>query len=77
MGSMKGHFPYLSSVVTLTEYVACKRVSIGDVAYVVKTGTTELVPYHVVKSLQLIWCSGTRRFHLRVPDLQMCCSDLT
>ena len=32
---------------------------------------------HVVKSLQLNWRSGTRRFHLRVPDLQMSCSDLT
>ena len=27
--------------------------------------------------LQLIWRSGTRRFHLRVPDLQMNCSDMT
>ena len=30
-----------------------------------------------VKSLQLIWRSGTCRFHLRVPDLQMSCRDLT
>ena len=29
------------------------------------------------KSLQLIWRSGTRRFHLRVPDLQLSCGDLT
>ena len=27
--------------------------------------------------LQLIWRSGTRRWNLRVPDLQLSCSDLT
>ena len=31
----------------------------------------------LIKSLQLIWRSGTRRWNLRVPDLQMRCSDLT
>ena len=36
-----------------------------------------LVPCPQVNSLQLIWRLGTRRFHLRVPDLQMSCSDLT
>ena len=41
------------------------------------TGINILVPYLYIKSLQLIWRSGTRRFHLRVPDLQMCCNDLT
>ena len=30
----------------------------------------------ILSSLQLIWRSGTRRFHLRVPDLQMSSSDL-
>ena len=41
-------------------------------------GTTAVVRYQKfeVKLLQLIWRSGTRRFHLRVPDLQMSCSDL-
>ena len=34
-------------------------------------------PLIPVKSLQLIWRSGTRRFHLRVPDLQMSCSSFT
>ena len=29
------------------------------------------------KSLQLIWRSGTRRWNLRVPDLQMSCNDFT
>ena len=50
---------------------------IGNVILVAITGTTSLVPYLKVKSLQLIWRSGTRRWHLRVPDLQMSCSDLT
>ena len=47
-------------------------------------GATILAPCHVhdvVKSLQLIWRSGTRRWNLRrwnlrVPNLQMSCSDL-
>ena len=30
-----------------------------------------------VKSPHLIWASGTRRWNLRVPDLQVSCSDLT
>ena len=33
-------------------------------------------PLILFKSLQLIWRSGTRRFHLRVPDLQRSCSYL-
>ena len=37
--------------------------------------TNVLVPCYVVKSLQLILRSGTRRWNLRVPDLQMSCSD--
>ena len=41
------------------------------------TDTTLLVPCLYVKYLQLIWRSGTRRFHLRAPDLQMNCRDLT
>ena len=36
-----------------------------------------LVPNSVVKSSLLLWKYGTSRFHLRVPDLQMNCSDLT
>ena len=50
--------------------------TIGDVALVAIPWTTSLVPYLQVKSLQLIWRSGIRRFHLRVPDLQMSCRDL-
>ena len=30
-----------------------------------------------VKSLQPIWRSGTRKFHLRAPDLRKCFRDLT
>ena len=44
------------------------------VTLVIISGTTIMVRYFWVKSLrQLIWRSGTRRFHLRVPDLQMSC----
>ena len=50
---------------------------IRHVTLVAITGTTILTPYHIIKSLQLIWISGTRRFHLRVPDLPKSCSDLT
>ena len=39
-------------------------------------GATNLVTSYVVKSLQFIWRWGTRRCNLRVPDLQMSCSDL-
>ena len=34
-------------------------------------------PIFKLKSLQFIWRLGTRRFHLRVPNLQMSCRDLT
>ena len=37
------------------------------------TQTTILVPHLQVKSLQLIWRSGTRRWNLRAPDLQISC----
>ena len=40
-------------------------------------GDTILVPYHVVKSLHLIWRSGTRRWNLPIPDLQISCNVLT
>ena len=51
--------------------------STGNVALVVITGTAILVPNLEVMSLQLIWRSGTRRFHLCVPSLQMSYRDLT
>ena len=38
---------------------------------------TILVPCHVFQSPQLIGRLGTRRFHLRVPDLPISCSDFT
>ena len=37
---------------------------------------TTLVPYPVVKTLELIWRLGTRRWNLCVPNLLMSCSDL-
>ena len=40
-------------------------------------GTNILVSCHLVKSRQLIWRLGTRRWNLRVPNLQMNCSDLS
>ena len=46
----------------------------GNVTLVTTIGTTIPVPYLSVKSLQLIWRSGTRWFHQRVPDLEMRCS---
>ena len=33
--------------------------------------------HHLVKSQPLFWRLGTRRLNLRVPNLQMSCSDLT
>ena len=40
-------------------------------------GTTILIPCHIMKSLQLIWRSGTHRWNLWVPDLQTSCCDMT
>ena len=51
------------------------NLSKGHVTLVATIGTTILVPYHWVKSLQLIGRSGTRRWNLRVPDLPMSCGD--
>ena len=59
-------------------YVAeqVSHYTIGYTALVANTGTTILGSIFYVKSLQLIWRSGIRRFYLRVPDLQMGCRDL-
>ena len=57
-------------------------IGIGHVTLVAIVGTTILVPksslffYVKVKSLQLIWRLGTRRFHLWLSNLQMNCRDL-
>ena len=41
----------------------------GDVALLAITGTTKLVPYHIVRSLQLIWGSGLcYSFGQGIPD---------
>ena len=44
---------------------------------VATAATVILVTWHVVKSVQLIWRLGTRRWNLRVPNLHMNCRDLT
>ena len=53
------------------------HISVTRPQWVNIAGATILTPCHVVKSLKLVWRFGTRRFHPRVPDLQMSCSDLT
>ena len=47
------------------------------VILVVITGIATLVGWYVVKSLLFIWRSGTRRWNLRVPDLQISCRALS
>ena len=75
-GIEKAFIRFHSSVPnTITSLVTLSKT--GHAALVDITGTTKLIPFHSVKSLQLIWRSGTRRFHLRVPDRQMSRSDLT
>ena len=66
----------VSVVVNITSPIC---LPIRHVTLVTIAGTTILVPYRQVKWLQLIWRSGTRtrRFHLRVPDLQMNCRNVT
>ena len=48
-------------------------LTVGHVCLVPIIGTTEGVSYLYVKSVQHIWRSNTRRFHLRVFDLQVSC----
>ena len=48
-----------------------KHREMGYVTLVAFAGTTVLVSCHVVKPLQPFWRSGTRRWSLRVPDLQL------
>ena len=50
---------------------------IGYVTLEAIAGTNILVPYLSVKSRQLIWRSGTRRWNLRVHVLPMSCTSLT
>ena len=52
-------------------------ITIGHVTQLGITVTTNLVPYHFVKSLLLIWRSGTRRWYLWITNLQLSCSGLT
>ena len=52
-------------------------VWIKDVTCQPLLGLLSWYPVIIVKTLQLIWRSGTRRWNLREPDLQMSHSDLT
>ena len=57
--------PHLSKVAvpeTACHSEACRLAAIA--------GTTILVPYHVVKSLQVIWRSGTRAGARSLNELQ-------
>ena len=54
--------------VVIFKVICSDVVTIGHSVLVTITGMTKLTPYHLVKSLQL---------DLRVPDLQISCSDLT
>ena len=47
------------------------------VTLVAITGAIKQIPTQLVKSLQFIWRSGTRKFNLRVSNFQMICSELT
>ena len=78
--------PYKSAVLLASYAVQCKctnhviRWSLcgwGMSPWWLFLGLFILVPCPQVNSLQLIWRSGTRRWNLRVPDLQMSCNDLT
>ena len=59
-----------------TKYMVMQFQTMGHVVWWPVLGQITWYPLTLVKSLHLIWRSGTRRFHLRVPDLQMSCSDL-
>ena len=45
----------------------------GACHLVATAGTTIPVPCHFVKSLQLLWRSGTHRWNLKMPNYQMNC----
>ena len=50
--------------------------TIGYIILVAIIGTTILVPYHYIKSLQLICGSGRRKCHFQRPNIQMRSIDL-
>ena len=78
-GDLRRHHAHYDVIVMLfIDKIFRETFQCNGMCYLVDiTGATILVPCHAVKSLQLIWRSGTRRWHLRVPDLQMSCGDLT
>ena len=63
-----GKYSFLKFCSVWNQNVACRLVAIA--------GATLLVSCHVINSPQLIWWLSTRRFHLRVPNIQMNCGDL-
>ena len=55
----------------------CYQIWTGHVTWWLLLGLLSWYPLILVTSLQLIWRLGTHRWNLRVPNLQMGCSDLT
>ena len=55
----------------MQRWVSKITITIGHVILAAITKTTILVPYLQVKSLQLMWRSGNRRWKLCVPDFQV------
>ena len=53
-----------------------RHSTLGYIILVAIIGTTILVPYHYIKSLQLICRSGRRKCHFQGPNIQMRSIDL-
>ena len=74
---MQISFPQEAWSITQSKLKSVRVLIIGCVALAAVTVTMILVPCFIeVKSLRLIWRSGTRRTVERVPDLQMSYIDL-
>ena len=61
------YYPYAVVVWLLIRHDACRSLH----------GQLSWYPIVLVKSLQLLWASGTRRWNLQVFDLQLICNDVT
>ena len=53
------------------------HLTVGYITLAATTGSTILLPYLEVKSLKLVWISGTNRFYVWVANLQISYRDLT
>ena len=74
----KSHSSFIKHLDLVIEMSAGKlSLAMGLCRLVAIAGTIILVPWHVIKSLQLILKSGTRKWNLRAPDLQVSYKDLT